>query len=198
MTERLARRVSSNIDGKRTASRCVATSLVVAACIAGCNSGDPPPNATPSGAPANAAAANAAKNNAPVANAAPANANTAPAQSAPAKFGAPLGKSPVVPLADIVRETGKYAKTTVKTEGRVSAVCQAAGCWMEISDPAGQAHVRMNGHSFFVPKSASGRRAIVEGTVLPKPDNGECEQEAAEATGKTVKVELDATGVELL
>jgi hypothetical protein len=56
----------------------------------------------------------------------------------------------------------------------------------------------MGGHSFFVPKSASGRRARVEGTVLPKPDNGECEQEAHEATGRTVKVELDATGVELL
>jgi hypothetical protein len=69
---------------------------------------------------------------------------------------------------------------------------------MEISDESGAAHVRMSGHSFFVPKSASGRRAIVEGTVLPKPDNGECEQEALEATGKTVKVELDATGVELL
>jgi hypothetical protein len=126
-------------------------------------------------------------------------AKAAPAAAAPANlFGAPLGKSPVVALADIVRDSGKYAKTTVKTEGKVTAVCQAAGCWMEISDAAGEAHVRMSGHSFLVPKSASGRRARVEGTVLPKPDNGECEQEALEATGKTVKVELDATGVELL
>ena len=147
---------------------------------AGCESGDP------SGAPAKAAASAAT----PTATPAKAASST--------KFGAPLGNSPVVPLAEIVRETGKYAKTTVKTEGQVTAVCQAAGCWMEISDPAGQAHIRMGGHSFFVPKSASGRRARVEGTVLPKPDNGECEQEALEATGRTVKVELDATGVELL
>jgi len=124
-------------------------------------------------------------------------ATTAPGAS-PAQFGAPLGKSPVVALSDIVRDTSKYAKTTVKTEGKVTAVCQAAGCWMEIADANGEAHVRMSGHSFLVPKSASGRRARVEGTVLPKPDNGECEQEALEATGKTVKVELDATGVELL
>ena len=46
--------------------------------------------------------------------------------------------------------------------------------------------------------TGAGRRAFVEGTVLPRPDNGECEQEATEATGKTVKVELDATGVELM
>jgi hypothetical protein len=120
------------------------------------------------------------------------------AVATPSKFGAPLGASPVVALTDIIKDTGKYAKTTVKTEGKVTAVCQAAGCWMEISDGNGGAHIRMSGHSFLVPKTASGRRARVEGTVLPKPDNGECEQEALEATGKTVKVELDATGVELL
>jgi len=154
--------------------------LAASGLAAGCESGDP------SGAPAKAVAS--------VATPAP----PAKAAALSTKFGAPLGNSPVVPLAEIVRETGKYAKTTVKTEGQVTAVCQAAGCWMEISDPAGQAHIRMGGHSFVVPKSASGRRARVEGTVLAKPDNGECEQEALEATGRTVKVELDATGVELL
>jgi hypothetical protein len=69
---------------------------------------------------------------------------------------------------------------------------------MEIADQEGEAHIRMSGHSFFIPRSATGRRAVVEGTVLARPDEGACEQEAAEATGKTVKVELDATGVELL
>jgi hypothetical protein len=147
---------------------------------AGCKSGDPRE------APPAVAAASSS----------PTLASASPAS--PNRFGAPLGKSPVVPLASIVNETGKYARTTVKTEGKVTAVCQAAGCWMEIADGNGAAHIRMSGHSFLVPKSASGRRALVEGTVLPKPDNGECEQEALEATGKTVKVELDATGVELL
>jgi hypothetical protein len=114
------------------------------------------------------------------------------------KLGAPIGASPMVSLASIARDTTKYARTSVKTEGRVIAVCQAMGCWMEIADANGEAHVRMKGHSFFIPKTASGRRAIVEATVLPRPDNGECEQEAAQATGQVVKVELDATGVELL
>jgi hypothetical protein len=143
--------------------------LAVFALAAGCESGDP------GGAPAKPA---------PTANKATPVAAAAPST----KFGAPLGNSPVIPLSDIVRDTGKYAKKTVKTEGQVTAVCQAAGCWMEIGEANGEAHI----------KSASGRRARVEGTVLPKPDNGECEQEALEATGKTVKVELDATGVELL
>jgi hypothetical protein len=166
-----------------------ATSLLFAitSAVAGCQSGGPrgdaaKPVASAASAPAKVEAVKAAATT-------PAPAN---------QFGAPLGKSPVVALSDIVRDSGKYARTTVQTEGKVTAICQAAGCWMEIADANGEAHIRMSGHSFFVPKSASGRRARVEGTVLPKPDNGECEQEALEATGKTVKVELDATGIELL
>jgi hypothetical protein len=130
----------------------------------------------------------------------PPSSSTPAASAAPAriKLGAPIGAGQTVPLASIAKDTAKYANAAVTTEGRVVAVCQAMGCWMEIADTAGEAHIRMTGHSFFIPKNAAGRRAVVRGTVLPKPDNGECEQEAAEATGKTVKVELDATGVELL
>jgi hypothetical protein len=162
--------------------------VAVASAASGCESGGPRGEASKTSAPAVNSSAMVGQVKA---------ATTAPG-APPAQFGAPLGKSPVVALSDIVRDSSKYAKTTVKTEGKVTAICQAAGCWMEITDANGEAHVRMSGHSFFVPKSASGRRARVEGTVLPKPDNGECEQEALEATGKTVKVELDATGVELL
>jgi hypothetical protein len=167
----------------------VASLLTAVAAVSGCESGGPRSESAKGATSATPAAA--AK---PAAPAPPA----ASAASAPSKFGAPLGQSPAVALTDIIKDTGKYAKTTVTTEGKVTAVCQAAGCWMEISDGTGGAHIRMSGHSFLVPKTASGRRARVEGTVLPKPDNGECEQEALEATGKTVKVELDATGVELL
>ena len=121
-----------------------------------------------------------------------------PSSSASVKLGAPIRSQQMTPLASIAKDTGRYAKATVKTEGKVTAVCQAMGCWMEIADTQSEAHIRMNGHRFFIPKDAAGRRAIVEGTVLAQPDNGECEQEAKEATGKVVKIELDATGVELL
>jgi hypothetical protein len=125
----------------------------------------------------------------------------APAENspgAPVKLGAPIGQASAVSLSDIASQPAKYAKSKVKTEGEVVSVCQAMGCWMEISDKTTDAHIRMSGHSFFVPKTAAGRHAVVEGTVLPRPDQGECEEEAKQATGKTVKLELDATGVELL
>jgi uncharacterized protein DUF4920 len=142
-------------------------------CIAGCESKAPPPSSS---------------------------AAVAPKAGAPSsvKLGAPFRGSERVSLSQIAKDVARYANATVTTEGRVTAVCQAMGCWMEIADTNGEAHIRMTGHSFFVPKNASGRRAVVEGTVLPKPDDGECEQEALEATGKRVKLELDATGIELL
>jgi hypothetical protein len=140
-----------------------------------------PPPAAPAAVPSPVAAAPA---------------ETAP--STPVKLGAPMHETKLVSLSSIAQKPAQYAKTIVKTEGQVTAVCQAMGCWMEISDKQANAHIRMSGHGFFVPKSAAGRRAVVEGTVLARPDQGECEHEAEQATGKTVKVELDATGIELL
>ncbi len=80
----------------------------------------------------------------------------------------------------------------------MTAVCQSKGCWLEIGDSAGTAHVKLAGHRFFVPKTSSGRRAIVQAKVLPAVEKGHCEAEAAEQTGREAKVELVATGVELL
>ncbi|MGD0525618.1 MAG: DUF4920 domain-containing protein [Polyangiaceae bacterium] len=124
----------------------------------------------------------------------------APATSASAPAGGTLllGEritSPVVPLADIAKNPAQYAGHTVATTGRVTAVCQEMGCWMEIRDEAGQAHIRMHGHSFFVPKTASGHVARVQATLVKGSDE-EC-AEKGPSSGTLAKVELDATGVEL-
>ena len=66
---------------------------------------------------------------------------------------------------------------------------------MEIRDASGQAHVRMHGHDFFIPKTASGHVARVEATLVKGSDE-EC-AEKGNASGTVAKVELDATGVEL-
>jgi hypothetical protein len=111
-------------------------------------------------------------------------------------LGAPISASPLVPLADIAKNPGAYANRVVATTGKVTAVCQEMGCWMEIQDPAGQAHVRMHGHAFFVPRTASGHVARVQGTVVTGPDP-ECDDEPPATGAAMAKVELDATGVEL-
>jgi len=102
---------------------------------------------------------------------------------------------PLVSLADIAKSPDNYANQVVATAGKVTAVCQEMGCWMEMQDASGRAHVRMHGHSFFVPKTASGHMARVLATVLPSASTGQ-DEDCTE--GKSVaKVQLDATGIEL-
>jgi hypothetical protein len=113
-------------------------------------------------------------------------------------YGEPLNPSTEkVALADLMKAPSKFSEKTIRTEGTVTSVCQAKGCWLEIGEPGGAAHVKLGGHKFFVPKSANGKQAVVEGRVLPAVDKGHCEQEAEEQTGQVAKVELVATGVEL-
>lgn len=110
-------------------------------------------------------------------------------------IGAPISASPTVALSELAKNPGAYANQTIATTGKVTAVCQERGCWMEIRDDKSLAHIRMHGHSFFVPKTASGHMARVQATVLTG-DVTHCEDSPPPADS-LAKVELDATGVEL-
>ncbi len=92
-----------------------------------------------------------------------------------------------------------YSGKTFATTGVVTSVCQEMGCWMEIKDDSGLAHIRMHGHSFFVPKTSAGHHARIQATVVPtKEAESDCTEEAQKTPGHAVaKLELDATGVEL-
>ena len=122
-----------------------------------------------------------------------------PIPTGPLLLGAPLGTdAPTVTLAAIAKDPKSFENKVVTTSGTVTAVCQSMGCWMEMKDEKGEAHVKLAGHTFFVPKTSSGHHARVQAKVLRTNPADECAQEAAEQTGKPVaKLELEATGVEL-
>ncbi len=113
------------------------------------------------------------------------------------KFGGAITEKTSTTLDALLRDPKQFQAKTVRTEGVVSAVCKAMGCWMEIADTAGQAHIKMAGHSFFVPKDASGHRAVVQGTVV-RAESDECSEEAKQQTGAVAKIEIEATGVEFV
>jgi hypothetical protein len=121
------------------------------------------------------------------------------------QFGAAITETSNTPLASLVKEPGKFANQTVRTEGVAVAVCKSMGCWMEIADDSGQAHVKMAGHSFMVPRDANGHRARIQGKVIPAADaqdtcgaKDNCRENAEKETGQLAKVEIEATGVEFL
>lgn len=137
------------------------------------------------------------------------------------RLGAPIEASvQSVVLADIAKSPSAYVGKTFTTTGTVTAVCQHKGCWMEIKDDASEAHIKMAGHAFFVPTTASGRKARVLAKLVKAENQGMCEGEGhegmaaagngagekrgcrAEAEAQLgrplAKLELVADGVELL
>ena len=109
-------------------------------------------------------------------------------------FGRPIEGRETASLVDIAKSPASYKGKVVATEGTVTRVCQERGCWMAIKDDSGTATVRMHGPTFFVPTTSAGKHARVEGTVVLMKDGRECDDlEALDA-----KLELDATGVELM
>ena len=66
-----------------------------------------------------------------------------------------------------------------------------------MKDEHGFAHIRMHGHSFFVPKTASGHHARVQATIVRADDETECDEKSGDAGKAMTRVELDATGIEL-
>ncbi len=84
------------------------------------------------------------------------------------KFGAPLGDSPKVALADLVKDAASHSGKTVKTEGVVSAVCQEKGCWMTLKSGDQAVRVTFKDYGFFVPKDSAGKTVVMEGVFSVK------------------------------
>lgn len=116
-------------------------------------------------------------------------------------FGEKITAADEVSLADIVADPSKFADKTVRTTGTVRAVCQKAGCWMEIGDDEKRAHIKMAGHAFSVPRASNGHNAIVQGVVKGGEPQNECgTKDACGGTenGAIAKIEIVATGVEFV
>ncbi len=111
------------------------------------------------------------------------------------RLGAPIEASvEKASLADIAKNPAAFANKKFATTGTVTAVCQHMGCWMEIKDDSGEAHIRMAGHGFFVPKTASGRKARVLATLVKNEAEGSCDDEGMAAAGGSAPGEKHEKG----
>jgi hypothetical protein len=126
--------------------------------------------------------------------------------AAAGKFGAPLGDSPKIALADLVKDAERYSGKTVKTEGVVSAVCQEKGCWMTLKSGVEAVRVTFKDYGFFVPKDSAGRTAVMEGVFNVKTISEAKAKHYAEETpggrpgaikGDQKELSLVASGVEI-
>jgi hypothetical protein len=84
------------------------------------------------------------------------------------KLGKPLTLGEPTPLGQIEAHPDKYVGKLVQVRGRVSEVCQAMGCWMNIVDPVGERSIRIkvNDGEIVFPESAVGKLAVAEGKLV--------------------------------
>ena len=124
------------------------------------------------------------------------------------KRGVALGtETAAVAFADVLKEPAKFAGKRVRIEGVVERVCQAEGCWMQITPASGTTGIRVTfkDHSFFVPKDSSSMKFKAEGEffvkVLDKAQVDHLIEDGAKiarkADGTADEVRFVATGVEL-
>jgi hypothetical protein len=120
--------------------------------------------------------------------------------------GAAIGNSPVVRLAEAVRNVDAYANQTVILEGTVIKACQVKGCWMELV-PQGESlgiRVTFKDYGFFVPTDSTGLAARLEGkfesNVFSSDDADHLIAEGVELTrnpdGTATELSFVAAGVE--
>ncbi len=91
---------------------------------------------------------------------------TAPA--AALKLGKPLTLSQPVPIGAILAEPAEFVGKTVQVKGKVTEVCQMAGCWMALVDPVSNAliRVKVNDGDIVFPKESIGKIATAEGKLM--------------------------------
>jgi hypothetical protein len=131
----------------------------------------------------------------------PSAAHTQSAAPAERQFGAaPTLAGDPVPVSAVLAAPEPHVGKTIKCEGKVARVCQAAGCWLELQPEAGGEGLRvpMAAHAFFIPQDAVGQLAVVEGELkrrdLPDAQKAHYAGEGMKAMGP---LSLEATSVVL-
>ena len=115
--------------------------------------------------------------------------------------GITLGAKPM-PLAEVVKNADKLTGKTLRVQAQITGVCQTKGCWMNLGnlDPKGNPplFVKFKDYGFFMPKDASGRTAIVEGTMTFKQETVAETRHYLEDAGKHEQAKKVTVGRKIL
>ena len=82
------------------------------------------------------------------------------------KLGKPLTVKDPLPLATLLAKPADYLGKTVQVKGKITEVCQMMGCWMDLTNDAGQKlRIKVNDGEIEFPKDSAGKTAIAEGRL---------------------------------
>ena len=107
-------------------------------------------------------------------------------------FGEKITEDGAKPTESLQAMMGTDTILNCKLTGKINAVCQKKGCWMELQNANGKPiRVTFKDYAFFMPKNASGRTAIVDGFAKVDVTTIEDLKEYAKDDGKKQE-EIDA------
>ena len=90
----------------------------------------------------------------------------AAASAAEMRLGAPLKLERPTAIAAILASPDDYAGRYLQVRGKVRAVCERMGCWMQLAGEAGKKlRIKVDDGVIVFPKSAVGKTAIAEGKL---------------------------------
>ncbi len=119
-------------------------------------------------------------------------AEAASEEKAPELFGAAFKPADVVAYEDLANQVSDTDSLSVMVKGEVSDVCQAKGCWMNITQENGEEMmVRFKDYGFFMPKDIAGRNVIMNGKAFFQLTSVDELRHYAEDAGKS-KEEIEA------
>jgi hypothetical protein len=81
------------------------------------------------------------------------------------QYGEPIKGTTPMSLKAAIQQLDSKPKADVLIESKVDAVCVVKGCWMALTDTAGDVRVTFKDYGFFVPSSIIGKTVLVEGTI---------------------------------
>lgn len=80
-------------------------------------------------------------------------------------LGKPLTPAQPISVASLMAAPEAWVGKVVQVKGKVTEVCEMAGCWMQLVDGKTGLRVKVDDGEIVFPKSAIGRTAVAEGTL---------------------------------
>ncbi len=123
-------------------------------------------------------------------------------------FGAEISPDGATDIAAGLSQLSQTDTVDAKIEGEILEVCQAKGCWMTLNNEGmdNEIFIKFKDYAFFVPKDASGKKAIVSGKLYNSitsvdelrhyaEDKGASAEEIAAITEPESELKMMAEGV---
>lgn len=125
----------------------------------------------------------------------------------PLYFGEKITADNAKPTDSLRAMMGANTELNCKLIGKIEAVCQKKGCWMELKNNDGSTiRVTFKDYGFFMPKDCSGKTAIVDGIAKIEvtsiadlkeyaKDDGQSKEDIAKITEPLQELVFEAKGV---